>query len=84
MPRTFKQILADAPKEARKPTGALEARMIVNPDGKITHLRFIRLSSLDSVNKGAFDFVTKQHYKPTVVEGQQVSVCTTMSINVDF
>jgi hypothetical protein len=84
LPRTFEQILADAPKEARKPTGLLEARMIVDSDGKITHLRFIRLSSVDAVNKRAFDFVKKQHYKPSVVEGKQVSVCTTMSINVDF
>jgi hypothetical protein len=84
LPRTYEQILADAPKETRKPTGLLEARMIVDSDGKITHLRFIRLSSVDTVNKRAFDFVTKQQYKPTVVEGKQVSVCATMSINVDF
>jgi hypothetical protein len=84
LPRTYEQILADAPKDARKPTGVPEARMIVDSDGKITHLRFIRLSSADSVNRRAFDFVTKQHYQPTVVKGQQVSVCTTMSITVDF
>src|SRR6266850_1322290 len=38
-----------------------------DPDGNITHLRFLRLSSLDSVNKYAFDFVTRQKYKPTVL-----------------
>ena len=55
-----------------------------DPDGNITHLRFLRLSSLDSVNKYAFDFVTRQKYKPTVLNGQRVAVCGTMSINVDF
>jgi hypothetical protein len=84
LPRTYEQILADAPKGAQRPTGLLEARMIVNSDGKVTHLRFMRLSSVDSVNKRAFDFVTKQHYKPVVVEGQQISVCMRMSINIDF
>jgi Gram-negative bacterial TonB protein C-terminal len=84
LPRTYAQILADVPKEARKPTGHLEARMLIDPDGNISHIRFMRLSSVDSINKHAFDFVTKQHYKPTVVDGQRVSVCTSMSINIDF
>ena len=84
LPRTYEQILANAPKEARKPTGMLEARMIIGPDGKITHLQFVRLSSLDSVNKRALEFVRNQHYKPAIMNGERVPVCSTMLINVDF
>ena len=62
LPRTYEQILADAPKQTRKPTGVLEARMAVGPDGNITHLRFMRLSSVDSINKYAVEHLTKQHY----------------------
>jgi hypothetical protein len=89
MPRSYEQMLADAPRGARKRTGmmeagSLQAQMTIDADGKITHLRFTRLSSLDSVNRYAFEFVKKQHYKPTVLNGKRVSVCSTMSINVDF
>ena len=58
--------------------------MVIDADGNITHLRFTRLSSLDSVNKRAFEFVKNEHYKPTVFKGERVSVCTTMDINIDF
>ena len=89
LPRSYEQILADAPRGARKPTGALqagalEAQLVIDSDGNITHLRFTRLSSLDSVNRYAVEFVKNQHYKPTVVHGKRVPVCSTMSINVDF
>jgi hypothetical protein len=84
LPRSYEQILADAPRGIRKPTGALEAQLVIDADGNITHLRFTRLSSLDSVNRYAVEFVKKQHYKPTVVQGKRVPVCSTMSINVDF
>jgi hypothetical protein len=84
LPRSYEQILADAPRGAREPTGALEAQLVIDADGNITHLRFTRLSSLDSVNRYAVELVKKQHYKPTVVHGTRVPVCSTMSINVDL
>ena len=55
LPRSYEQILADAPRGARKPTGALEAQLAIDADGNITHLRFTRLSSLDSVNRYAVE-----------------------------
>lgn len=58
--------------------------MILGPDGKITHFRFTHLSSLDSVNKGAYEFLKKQHFKPVVVDGKRVSVCTTDTVLTHF
>jgi hypothetical protein len=82
LPRTYEQILADAPKQARKSTGLLEARVVIGPDGNITHLRFMQLSSVDSINKYAVEHITKQHYKPAVVDGHRVSFCTIVTINI--
>jgi hypothetical protein len=83
-PRSFEQVMADAPRDTRKPSGLLEANLIVDADGNITNLRFTRLSTLDSVNEAAYKFVTKQRYKPTGLHGERVAVCTTVSVNVDF
>jgi outer membrane biosynthesis protein TonB len=58
--------------------------MVIDADGNITHLRFTRLSSLDSVNKQAFESVKKWHYEPTVLNGERVSVCSTVDVTVDF
>jgi hypothetical protein len=84
LPRSYEQILADAPQESREPTTSLEAKAVIGPDGIITHLRFVRLSTLDAINKSAVEFVKRQHYKPAVLNGERVSVCSTISINVDL
>jgi outer membrane biosynthesis protein TonB len=84
LPRSNEQMLADAPPGARKPTGLLRAQMAIDADGNITHLRFTQLSSLDSVNRKVFESVKKWHYKPTVLNGERVSVCSMVDINIDF
>jgi outer membrane biosynthesis protein TonB len=83
-PRSYEQVLADAPPGARKRTGMVRAEMVIGADGNITHLRFTRLSSLDSVNRYAFESVKKWHYEPTVLNGERVAVCSMVDINIDF
>lgn len=83
-PRSYEQAIADAPRGVRKVARSAEAQMIIGPDGKITHFRFTRLSSLESVNRRAFEFVAKQPYKPTVLNGERVAVCTTVDIFTHF
>jgi hypothetical protein len=83
-PRSYEQVLADALPGARKPGYSPAAMVIIGPDGNFTHLRFTRLSSSNSINRGAFEFLTKDHFKPTVLNGEPVTVCTTVDINVDF
>jgi len=58
--------------------------MSLDPDGNITHLRFTRLSTSDSINREAFEFLKKQHFKPTEVNGERVSTCSTEDIIIDF
>jgi hypothetical protein len=77
-------MLADAPRGTRKRTTKLEAEVAIDRDGRITHLRFTRLSIWDSFNKAAFDSLNKLRYKPVVVNGERVSACSTVSINVDL
>jgi len=83
-PRSYQEVLADAPQGPRKPITTLEMKSAIDSDGNITHLRFLRLSSLDSVNKAAFDSLKKQHYKPTIIDGERVPVCTIGWITVDL
>jgi hypothetical protein len=84
LPRSYEQLMADAPQNIRKPTALLEAKAAVGPDGNITHLRFTRLSSLEAINRRPVEFVTNQHYSPSILDGAPVSACTTISVNVDF
>ncbi|HTS25822.1 MAG TPA: energy transducer TonB [Bryobacteraceae bacterium] len=83
-PRSYEQIVADAPPGSRKNTGMLEARIVIGPDGKISHLRFLRLSTSDSVNREVIARIRGWHYKPAVVDRKAVSVCSILSVNVDF
>jgi hypothetical protein len=84
MPRSYPQILADAPPGSRKTTTSLYAKVAIDREGNITHLRFLRLSTLDSINRYAIENLKRQHYKPTVLDGERVSGCSTVSINVDL
>ena len=84
LPRSYKQVLADAPQAVRKPTGSLQANLAIDASGSITHLRFMRLSSLDSVNRAALQAVTSWRFKPTVLDGKAVAVCSVTDINIDF
>jgi outer membrane biosynthesis protein TonB len=83
-PRSYEQALADAAQDRQKRRVSPQLRMVIDADGNITHLRFTRLSSLDSVNKQAFESVKKWHYEPTVLNGERVSVCSTVDVTVDF
>jgi len=84
MPRTYRQILADAPRGSRKNTTVLEAKLAIDPAGNISHLRFVRLSTADSINQYAIENLRRQHYKPAIFEGNPVAVCSTVTINVDL
>jgi len=83
-PRPYEQILADAVQGPRKPTGSLHVKMLIDATGTVTHLRFLNLSSIDSVNKAALKAITRWHYKPTVFHGERVSVCSVTDVNIDF
>ena len=82
--RSYEQALADAPRDSRKRIVSPQLRIVIDADGNITHLRFTRLSSLDSVNRQAFESVKKWRYEPTVLNGERVSVCTIVDIHVHF
>jgi hypothetical protein len=83
-PRSYQQAIADARRGVRKPTAHIQAEMIIDPNGNITHLRFTRLSSLDNLNRLAYDDLKKRHYKPTVLDGEQICVYSTVDIGFDF
>jgi hypothetical protein len=83
-PRPYERAMADAPRGSRRSVAQVNAEMAIDSNGNITHLRFTRLSSLDSVNRSVFGDLKKQHYKPTVLNGERVSVCSTANVLVHF
>jgi outer membrane biosynthesis protein TonB len=58
--------------------------MVIGADGNITSFRFTRLSRLDSENRSAFEAAKKWRYKPTVLNGERVPVCSILSFNIDY
>ena len=83
-PRSYEQMLADAPAGKRRPVTEIRTRSAIGPEGNVTHLRFMNLSSLDAVNRAAYDAVRKWRYTPAVVNGERVAVCSEGTITIDL
>jgi outer membrane biosynthesis protein TonB len=61
------------------------AKLVIDPEGRITHLRVLRLahpsaSNAREINEKAVDSIKQWHYAPTKVDGKPVAVCTEVSV----
>ena len=64
-------------------------KIAIDKDGKITHLRVLRLAYSNTtnwreINKTALNEVKHWHYKPKFYQGKLVAVCSDVSVTVDF
>ncbi len=84
LPFTYEQARANAPRDRLERATSPQVQVAIDAEGNITHMRFTRLSSLDSVNRQVFESVRKWHYKPTVLNGERVAVCTTVDVHVHY
>ncbi len=87
--RSNREILASVPREAKKPSYDMLAKIAMGKDGKITHLRVLRLAHSNApnwmeINETALADLRKMHYKPTFYQGKSVAVCSDISVIVDL
>lgn len=65
------------------------ARVAIDAEGKVSHLRLLRLawpklSNSYAINMQAVDSIKRWHFAPVVIGGKAVEVCSEVSVNVDL
>lgn len=84
------EILAAVPRDvAAPPNQMMVAKVAVNSEGRVTHLRVIRLAwpklhNSQAINRQAVDSIKRWRYAPTIYEGKPVAVCSDVSVTVDL
>jgi hypothetical protein len=88
--KSTQEILAAVPRDTgRPPNQMMIAKIAVSPEGRITHLRVMRLAwpklaNYEAINKQALDSIKRGHYGPTIVGGKPVAVCSEVGVTVDL
>ena len=90
--RSTQEILADAPqKDSRPQDSTMFAKVAIGPEGRITHLRVLRLAYPEAptalrntINAQAVAAIKQLHYAPTVIAGKPVTVCSDLTVTIDL
>ena len=88
--KSTQEILAAASRDAaRPPNHMMIAKVAINPEGTVTHLRVMRLAwpklpNSYAINELAVNSIKKHRYTPTIVGGKPVAVCSEVSVTVDL
>jgi hypothetical protein len=87
--RSNQEILSGVPRDDKHPNSDMFAKIAIDKDGKITHLRVLRLAHSNApnwkeINEAALADVKKWHSKPTFYQGKPVAVCSDVSVVVDL
>jgi hypothetical protein len=90
--RSTREILADAPQSAVGPPNSnLIAKAAIDPDGRVTHLRVLRLAYPEAgtalrnkINTQAVDEIKKKHYPASTVDGKPVAACSDLGVTIDL
>lgn len=88
--KSNRQIVADAPHVGKRPpNSAMLAKVEIDKDGRVTHLRVLRLAypeapNSESINEQAVDSLKRRHYAPTMIDGTPVVVCSDVSVTIDL
>ena len=87
--RSNQEILADVPRDPKKPSYDMLAKIAIDKDGKITHLRVLRLAHSNApnwmeINETALASIKQRESKPTLYQGKPVAVCSDVSVIVDL
>ena len=88
--RSAQEILAAAPQQGvRSQNSTMFAKVAIDPQGKVTHLRVLRLaypeaSNADTINAQAIDSIKRWRYAPMIVAGKPVAVCSDLTVTIDM
>jgi hypothetical protein len=83
------EILAAVPRDGtRPPNSMMRAKLAIDPEGRVTHLRVLRLAypkapNSDAINEQAVDSIKRWHYAPTTIDGKPVAVCSDVGVTID-
>lgn len=88
--RSNQEILADVPHDERKPPNSdILAKLAIDKNGRITHIRVLRLAHANApnskeINDQALNEIKRWQHKPTFYEGKPVVVCADVGVTIDF
>jgi hypothetical protein len=88
--RSTQEILAAVPQEgARSPNSTMFAKVAINPQGRVTHLRVLRLAypeapNAESINAQAVDSIKRRRFAPVTLAGKPVAVCSDLAVTIDL
>jgi len=67
------------------------AKVAIDPEGRVTHLRVLRLAYpevskalRDTINAQAIDSIKRSRYTPTIIAGKPVAVCSDLGVTIDL
>ncbi|MGA8221790.1 MAG: hypothetical protein WB780_09060 [Candidatus Acidiferrales bacterium] len=89
MSRSTQEILTAVPPGGARPNSMMFAKVAIDPEGRVTHLRVLRLGYPDApnayaINAQAVDSIKHRHYAPTSVAGKPVAVCSDVGVTIDL
>ena len=88
--RSTQEILAAVPQQdGRSPGSTMVAKVAIDPQGRVTHLRVLRLAypeapNAGSINAQAIDWIKRRRYDPVIVAGKPVAVCSDLAVTIDL
>jgi hypothetical protein len=82
-------LAAVPPDNSLRPNQMMSAKVAIDAEGRVTHLRVLSLAwpelpNSHTINTQAVDWIKRWHYAPTIVGGTPVAVCTNVSVTVDL
>jgi len=90
--RSTQEILTAVPQPAVRPQNSMMfAKVAIDPEGRVTHLRVLRLAYpevskalRDTINAQAIDSIKRSRYTPTIIAGKPVAVCSDLGVTIDL
>jgi hypothetical protein len=88
--KSAQEILAAVPRDgARSPNSMMRAKVAIDTEGRVTHLRVLRLAYPEvpnsaAINAQTIDSIKRWRYAPTTVNGKPVPVCSDVSVTIDL
>jgi hypothetical protein len=87
--KSTQEILAAVPRSGMRPDSMMFAKVAIDPEGRVTHLRVLRLAypeapNADAINAQAIDSIKRWHYVPSTVGGKPAAVCSDIGVTIDL
>jgi outer membrane biosynthesis protein TonB len=65
----------------------MRAKVAIDTEGRVTHLRVFRLAypetpNSDAINEQAVDSIKRWQYAPTTIDGKPVAVCSDVGVTI--